>query len=158
MYLSEMLIHRDVAIDLASNDILMACPMGAVASLASISGRRVYVYKFDRSIPGKGEADLGAFHGLEVPYVFNTFDDRSWRWLPFTEVDHKLSQLIETYWTNFAKTGDPNSAGLPAWPTWQSSEPYLDFNQDGSAVARKDFAPPFCHLSPERLKQQLTAN
>jgi para-nitrobenzyl esterase len=158
MYLSKMVIHRDAAIDQASNDILMACPIGAVAALASNFGRRVYVYKFDRSIPGKGEADLGAFHGLEVPYVFNTFEDRSWRWLPFTEIDHKLSQLIETYWTNFAKTGDPNAGGLPAWPPWQSSEPYLEFNQDGSAIARKDFAPPFCHLSPERLKQQLTAN
>jgi para-nitrobenzyl esterase len=159
LYLSEMLIHRDAAIDRAGNDILMACPIGAVAALASNAGQKAYVYKFDRSIPGKGEADLGAFHGLEVPYVFNTFDDRVWRWLPFTEVDHKLSEMIESYWTNFAKRGDPNAAGLPAWPPWQSSaEPYLEFNQDGSVAARRGFSPPFCHLSADRLKQQLTAN
>ncbi|MGA7415026.1 MAG: carboxylesterase family protein [Bryobacteraceae bacterium] len=159
MYMAEMLIHRDAAIDGASNDMLMACPIGAVAALASNAGQRVYVYKFDRSIPGKGEADLGAFHGLEVPYVFNSFDDRSWRWLPFSEVDHKLSHLIEVYWTNFAKRGDPNAAGLPSWSPWQSSgEPYLEFNQDGSATARGDFAPPFCHLSADRLRQQLAGN
>ena len=159
IYLGGMLIHRDAAIDQASNDILMACPIGAVAALASNAGQRVYVYKFDRSIPGKGEADLGAFHGLEVPYVFNTFEDRVWRWLPFTEVDHKLSHMIEVYWTNFAKTGDPNATGLTPWPRWQSSgEPYLEFNQDGSAAARRNFSPPFCHLSADHLKQQLTVN
>jgi para-nitrobenzyl esterase len=159
MYMGEMLIHRDAAIDRASNDMLMACPVGAVAALASNAGLRVYVYQFDRSIPGKGEADLGAFHGLEVPYVFNSFEDRSWRWLPFSEVDHKLSHIIETYWTNFAKTGDPNGAGLPSWSAWQSSgEPYLEFTQDGKAVARHDFAPPFCHLSADRLRQRLTTN
>ncbi len=159
MYLAEMLIHRDEAIDRASNDMLMACPIGAIAALASNAGQKVYVYKFDRSIPGKGEADLGAFHGLEIPYVFNTFEDRAWRWLPFTEVDHKLSNVIEVYWTNFAKTGDPNAAGLTSWLPWQgSTEPYLEFNQDGSATARRGFSPPFCHLSPDRLKQELTAN
>lgn len=159
MYLAEMLIHRDAAIDRASNDILMACPIGAVAALASNGGQRVYVYQFNRSVPGKGEADLGAFHGLEVPYVFNAFEDRSWRWLPFSEVDHKLSHMIETYWTNFAKTGDPNGTGLPFWSPWQSSgEPYLEFTQDGRAVARQDFAPPFCHLSADRLRHQLTTN
>lgn len=159
IYLGEMLIHRDAAIDRASNDMLMACPIGAVAALVNNSGRRVYVYKFDRSIPGKGEADLGAFHGLEIPYVFDSFEDRVWEWLPFTEADHKLSHMIEIYWTNFAKTGDPNASGLPSWPPWQSSgEPYLEFNQDGSVAARQGFAPPFCHLSADRLRQQLTAN
>jgi len=159
LYLVEILMHHDVAIDQASNDILMACPIGAIASLAGHAGQRVYVYKFDRSIPGKGEAALGAFHGLEIPYVFNAFEDRSWRWLPFSEVDRKLSNMIEVYWTNFAKTGDPNANGLPHWSPWQSSaEPYLEFTPDGNAAAREDFSPPFCHLSPDRLKQQLTAN
>jgi para-nitrobenzyl esterase len=159
LYLTQMLFHRDAAIDRASNDILMACPIGAVAALASNAGQTVYVYKFDRSIPGKGEGDLGAFHGLEVPYVFNAFADRSWRWLPISEVDHKLSDMIETYWTNFAKTGDPNANGLALWSYWQRSvEPYLEFNQDGSAAVRRSFSPPFCYLSPDRLKQQLTAN
>ena len=44
MYLSEMLIHRDAAIDRAGNDILMACPIGAVAALASNARQKVYVY------------------------------------------------------------------------------------------------------------------
>jgi para-nitrobenzyl esterase len=157
VYLSRTLVHRDAAIDQATNDMMMACPAGAVAALINAAGQRAYVYKFDRSIPGKGESELGAFHGLEIPFVFNAFDDRGWRWLPFSATDHKLSQTMESYWTNFAKTGDPNSAGLPAWSYWGSSrEPYLEFNQAGDPVPQRDFSPLLRHLSPERLKQQLT--
>ena len=158
LYLGKILVHRDTAIDQATNDMMMACPVGAVAALVTGVGQRAYVYKFDRSIPGKGESELGAFHALEIPFVFNAFDDRGWRWLPFSATDHKLSQTMESYWTNFARRGDPNSAGLPAWSNWASgTEPYLEFNESGDAVPSHDFSPVFCHLAPDRLRQQLSA-
>jgi para-nitrobenzyl esterase len=159
VYLTKALIHRDEAIDQATNDMMMACPVGAVSALVSAAGQRAFVYRFDRSIPGKGESELGAFHGLELPYVFGAFEDRGWQWLPFSETDHKLSGTMQSYWTNFAKTGNPNSAGLPAWSPWNvGSEPYLEFDENGDAVPRRDFSPVFCHLAPERLKRQLAGN
>jgi para-nitrobenzyl esterase len=155
-YLAQILMHGDIAIDRASNDILMACPIGAEATLVKRIGARAFVYKFDRAIPGKGEAKLGAFHGLEVPFVFNTFSVRSWRWLPFTETDHKLSAAIETYWTNFAKSGDPNAPGLPLWKPWDDSDqPYLEFTQSGIPQPQQNFSPPFCHLDPKGLQDRL---
>ncbi len=160
MYSAQILLHGDRAVDQASNDILMACPIGAEAALDTSYGQRafIYLYLFSRSIPGKGEPTLGSFHGLEVPYVFNTFTVRTWRWLPFAPADHRLSATIESYWTNFAKTGDPNSPGLPTWKSWISGEePYLEFNRSGEAVPRKNFSPPLCYLSPDRLRRQLAA-
>jgi para-nitrobenzyl esterase len=162
LYVARALGHRDAArvaaIDQATNDMMMQCPVGAIAALTTGAGR-TFVYKFDRSIPGKGESDLGAFHGLEIPYVFDAFDDPGWRWLPFSATDRKLSSMMETYWTNFAKTGNPNGAGMPGWAAWTSSdEPYVDFNKDGDAVPQKGFSPTFCHLAPERLKAQLGGN
>ena len=112
LYLVQILMHGDIAVDRAGNDMLMACPVGAEMTLVRSLGARAFVYRFDRSIPGKGEAKLGAFHGLEIPYVFNAFSVRSWRWLPFTETDRKLSETMESYWTNFAKSGNPNAPGL----------------------------------------------
>jgi para-nitrobenzyl esterase len=159
VYLAKAIVDRDVAIDEASNDMLLGCPIGAEAALSTSMGQHAYVYKFDRSVPGKGEAALGSFHALELPYVFNSFQDRSWRWLPAVETDFKLSRTIQTYWTNFAKTGNPNSNGLATWYSWNSAEePYLEFDQNGDAIARQKFSPIFCRLSPEGLKQQLSGN
>lgn len=147
LYLVQILMHGDIAVDRASNDMLVACPIGAEVTFVKKMGARAFVYRFDRSIPGKGEATLGAFHGLELPFVFNSFTSRSWRWLPFTQTDRKLSETMQSYWTNFAKSGDPNATGLPDWKAWsKDEEPYLEFSQTGDAVPRKNFSPPFCHL------------
>jgi para-nitrobenzyl esterase len=155
-YTVRILLHGSPAIDQASNDILVACPVGAEAALATSAGQRAFVYRFDRSVPGKGESELGAFHSLELPYVFGTFQTRAFGWLRFTSTDHKLSQIIETYWTNFAKFGDPNGQGLPPWTPWNAGqEPYLVFSENGEAVPQQSFSPIYCHLSPDRLKQQL---
>jgi para-nitrobenzyl esterase len=47
-----------------------------------------------------------------VPYVFQTIGRLDRPWDP---VDRKLSDVVSSYWTNFAKKGDPNGAGLPQW-------------------------------------------
>jgi para-nitrobenzyl esterase len=155
-YVGMAIMHRDLAIDQATNDMLVACPVGAMAALTDATGMKVYVYQFDRGIPGKGESVLGAFHSLELPYVFNAFQDRGWRWLPFTDADLRLSAVIETYWTNFAKTGNPNGSGVPDWPAWANgSENYLELSKKGEPIAQRHFAPSFCYLSPGRLRKQL---
>jgi para-nitrobenzyl esterase len=159
LYLAQILMHGDIAVDRAGNDMLMACPVGAEATLVRSAGARAFVYRFDRSIPGKGAAKLGAFHGLEIPYVFNAFSVRSWRWLPFTETDRKLSETMESYWTNFAKSGDPNAPSLPSWKDWNSGEePYLEFSQSGTSLPHQNFSPPFCHLALHDLQERLLGN
>jgi para-nitrobenzyl esterase len=156
MYLAQILVHGNSAVDRASNDMLVACPVGAEIALVTRLGARAYLYRFDRSIPGKGEQKLGAFHALELPFVFQTFSSRSWRWLPVTQADRNLSAVMESYWTNFAKSGDPNGAGLPVWKAWNSDdEPYLQFSPSAVAVPQRSFAPPFCHLGADRLRERL---
>lgn len=155
IYFGRMLLNKNAGLDGAANDLIGACPVGAMASLTNASGQQVFVYRFDRSIPGKGEAILGAFHSLEVPYVFASLQDREWQWLPSTADDAALSYLLQTYWTNFAKAGNPNAPGLPTWPAWSDEKKeFLVINQDASVTAQRNFPPLFSSLGANELKQR----
>ncbi len=68
-----------------------------------------YLYYFDLNAPGD---DNRAFHSSDLRYVFGTLD-LSWR--PYGKRDHEASEQLISCLANFAKTGDPNGAGLPVW-------------------------------------------
>lgn len=154
LYFGNIVIHRAAGLDQAVNDIVVACPIGAMATLTNDAGQRVFVYRFDRSIPGKGQGELGAFHGLDVPYVFGALRDPAWQWLPFASDDAALSNLIQTYWTNYAKSGNPNAQGLPQWPAWSDGKKeFLDFKKDGRISAQRNFPPLFSSLSAGDLRK-----
>ncbi|HTD74141.1 MAG TPA: carboxylesterase family protein [Steroidobacteraceae bacterium] len=158
-YFGRILLNRSTGLDKAANDLIAACPVGALASLTKASGQHVFVYRFDRSIPGKGEATLGAFHSLEVPYVFGSLRTQEWRWLPSTADDASLSDLLQTYWTNFARTSNPNTSGLPNWPAWSDEEKeFLVVNQDASVTAQRNFPPLFSSLKANELKKSFKDN
>ena len=77
-----------------------------------------YLYNFSRFAPGN---PLGACHGSEIPYIFGNFDKA----LDYTDVDYQLSRTVMSYWTTFARTGNPNHDGLPEWPPYSRDEDRL---------------------------------
>jgi para-nitrobenzyl esterase len=102
------------------------------------NGESAYVYHFGY-VPAamRQWARYGAGHGSEVGFVFGNPTNRDGS--PVTEEEKELAKVMNTYWTNFAKTGNPNGEGLPQWSLYNSvNEQLLDVLPDGKIVGKSD--------------------
>ena len=100
-------LRLDYMIGYTNND--MYAPV--MAFIGNRFGRHngAYLYCFDIDAPGD---DNAAFHSSDVRYIFETLRG-SWR--PYGARDYEASNQMASYLANFARTGDPNGAGLPLW-------------------------------------------
>ncbi|MGI8744018.1 MAG: carboxylesterase/lipase family protein [Bryobacteraceae bacterium] len=115
-------------------DITFGWQMRTWARLAAQTGKsKVYLYYFSHVPPGPESSRYGAFHASEIAHVF---DNLKLGKRPNQEIDFKLAGMMSSYWTNFAKTGDPNGPGLPNWAAYsQSSDTALEFGDRVKPVA-----------------------
>lgn len=100
-----------------------------------VSTSRVRVHGSGRALREKLRA--GAPHGGEISNVFGTLASGVGGAPP--SEDRAVSRMAQTYWVSFARTGDPNGPGLPAWPRHDSTKDVVfDLRCDGSAGAGPD--------------------
>ena len=109
----------------------------------------IFRFRFDRApltpegwFDPKPSADAGAFHAGELLYVFDNL--HAFPWL-IDQDDRDIAVLTSSYWVNFVKTGNPNGAGLPRWPSYRDAgAPFLAIDapakvQKDTDQARRDF-------------------
>jgi para-nitrobenzyl esterase len=103
-------------------DLRFGWDMWAWARLQATTGRSpVYYYSFRQPPPfpiGSVYAGWGASHFAELWYVFDHLNQAPWRWSPG---DRTLARDMSGYWSNFARSGDPNGRSLPPWPAFTNA-------------------------------------
>ena len=78
----------------------------------------IYTYLFDWKSTARPE--LGAFHALELPVLFGTYDAWSFAIDTDNNPPHKLTADMQDAWAAFARTGNPSHSGLPDWPAYDN--------------------------------------
>ena len=97
-------------------DWVFRCPAVALATALARRGWPVWQYEFD--LPG----DTLSRHAGEIPYIMESRPAAP-------------GVSMQDYWTNFAKAGDPNAAGLPRWPGFtDEARRYLAIRPTGVAA------------------------
>jgi para-nitrobenzyl esterase len=104
---------------------------GAIAD----QGVPVYAYRFSYVAESLGQS--GAQHATDIPFFFDTQATKYAE--KVTARDNAMGKIISAYLVNFARTGNPNGAGLTEWPRYsRAGDEIVDFAESGKAVAQKD--------------------
>jgi len=117
-------------------DTAFAWPTWTWARLQAKTGKKgkVFVYYFSHRPPYPDQPTFkswGASHGGEIQYVFENFA----KTMPASNDDKAVADQLSSYWANFAKTGDPNGAGLPSWPAFtDASQQVMNLDDPSEAI------------------------
>lgn len=100
----------------------------------------VYMFQFGYvPVANRERSPYGAGHGSDISFAFNTLNARRGASAEATSEEKELARIMNTYWVNFAKTGNPNGANLPTWPQYElQKKESLNVDLNGNVASQPD--------------------
>jgi para-nitrobenzyl esterase len=123
-----------------NTDWVWAEPARMTARAFTKKGASAYMFQFGY-VPtaARERARYGAGHGSDISFAFNTLNARWGAPTESSAEEKELARVMNTYWTNFAKTGNPNGKGVPNWPQSDTKkEEILNVDLDGKVQSKPD--------------------
>ena len=110
-----------------TGDMMFVCGARHLVRSLQQGKSKVFLYHYTKAWPGPFLETIGAFHGAEIPFVFDNLHKGR---VLFNEDYNGLARAMSNYWVQFARTGDPNRPDLPVWPSYdQAADQYLEFGK-----------------------------
>lgn len=100
-------------------DTLFRVPAIRVAEAQSAQQPKTWMYLFTWPTPVE-DGMFRSCHAVELPFVFNNLDSPGMEEFLGPNPPQSLADLMQDTWITFAKTGNPNHAGLPEWPAYDT--------------------------------------
>jgi para-nitrobenzyl esterase len=139
------------AADQLAADMVFRCPATTEARWHTAAHHATYQYEFNHAVPGQP----AAIHSTDLGFVFGFYPKTGNLAGSYADTDFKVSDMVESYFTNFAKTGDPNGAGLPEWPEFGPDGTFVQITQNGSVEKAVGLRRAQCNLYSEALQSKV---
>ncbi len=118
-----------------TSDVTFVEPARRLAGAQAANGAPTWLYSFGYVPEAKRKSQKGAGHATELAFVFGNLDAAG-DFAP-TPADAAAAKLVGDYWTAFARTGDPNGGGRPAWPAYvRASDERLSLSNEGASTTK----------------------
>jgi para-nitrobenzyl esterase len=121
LYLKAYPSRHEAAVALSTDGLIRVMSTRFAAACSERQPTWMYLFGFRSPVEGRTGQDYGAYHSIEIPFVFGNDGPEAQAVTAPRAQWGALSEQMMDAWTAFARSGDPNTPSLPHWPRYDTA-------------------------------------